>query len=642
LYTAGCGRRPTPAPPGRRCSTTRGRTRSARGAGPDQPERRLGRHRGEQQPAQRRLRRRRLQERPTAAEVGERRPEGLEHIGKILIHPKDGTPSTSRPRGRSGGGRRPRALQDDRRRQDVEGGPASTRHRRHRRGDGPAEPDVLSPRATSAAGTSGRSSTAARAAASTAATDGGKTWKKVTTACPAATSAASGWPSRPTDPTRSTPSSRRPTRQGHLPQHRPRRDVGEAQPVRPSRPMYYSHLVVDPVNKDRIYVDGRVHPGLRRRRARPPPWARRPSTSIATRCGSTRPTRTLPRRLRRRPVRELRPRRELALQGEPAGDAVLRRGVDEPESGPFYHVYGGTQDNFTLGGPVRTRTPRDRERRLVRRPGRRRLPRKVDPTDPNIVYAEYQHGGCAATTARPASGCDPAAGRPGEPPLRWNWDSPLIISPHDPRGCTSPPTALPQRRPRRLVDAVSGDLTRQLDRNTLKVMGKVWGPDAVAKHGSTSFYGNIVALAESPKQEGADLRRHRRRADPGDRGRRRDVAEDRRSSRRAGRTYVSKSLASPARRRTRLRRVRQPQERRLQAVPAEEHRPRARRGRRSPATCRPAERCTCGRRGSRRPNLLFAAPSSAVRHGTAARSGTAAEGGLPTIQVRDLPSRSAR
>jgi hypothetical protein len=50
--------------------------------------------------------------------------------------------------------------------------------------------------------------------------------------------------------------------------------------------------------------------------------------------------------------------------------------------------------------------------------------------------------------------------------------------------------------------AISGDLTRQVDRNKLPVMGKVWGPDAVAKNQSTSFYGNIVALSESPKKEG--------------------------------------------------------------------------------------------------------------------------------------------
>jgi hypothetical protein len=50
--------------------------------------------------------------------------------------------------------------------------------------------------------------------------------------------------------------------------------------------------------------------------------------------------------------------------------------------------------------------------------------------------------------------------------------------------------------------AVSPDLTRLVDRNRLKVMGRVWGVDAVAKNASTSFYGNIVALAESPIKEG--------------------------------------------------------------------------------------------------------------------------------------------
>jgi photosystem II stability/assembly factor-like uncharacterized protein len=33
-------------------------------------------------------------------------------------------------------------------------------------------------------------------------------------------------------------------------------------------------------------------------------------------------------------------------------------------------------------------------------------------------------------------------------------------------------------------------------------MGRVWGPDAVAKNASTSFYGNIVALSEAPQKEG--------------------------------------------------------------------------------------------------------------------------------------------
>jgi len=42
------------------------------------------------------------------------------------------------------------------------------------------------------------------------------------------------------------------------------------------------------------------------------------------------------------------------------------------------------------------------------------------------------------------------------------------------------------------------DLTRQIDRNKLKVMGRVWGLDTVAKNNSTSLYGAIVAVEESP------------------------------------------------------------------------------------------------------------------------------------------------
>ena len=44
---------------------------------------------------------------------------------------------------------------------------------------------------------------------------------------------------------------------------------------------------------------------------------------------------------------------------------------------------------------------------------------------------------------------------------------------------------------------ISGDLTRQIDRNKLPVMGKVWSMDAIAKNQSTDIYGNITALQKS-------------------------------------------------------------------------------------------------------------------------------------------------
>ena len=49
---------------------------------------------------------------------------------------------------------------------------------------------------------------------------------------------------------------------------------------------------------------------------------------------------------------------------------------------------------------------------------------------------------------------------------------------------------------------ISPDLTRNSDRNKLKIMDRVWSIDAVAKNRSTSYYGTIVSVSESPLQEG--------------------------------------------------------------------------------------------------------------------------------------------
>lgn len=172
---------------------------------------------------------------------------------------------------------------------------------------------------------------------------------------------------------------------------------------------------------------------------------------------------------------------------------------------PFYNVYGGTQDNNSMGGPSATqkRTGISNSDWFITNGGDG-FESQIDPLDPNISYAQAQYGWLVRYDKQSGEkiGIQPMPSE-NEEAYRWNWDAPLLISNHDNKTLYFAANKLFKSEDRgNSWKTISPDLTQQIDRNKLEVMGQVWGMDAVMKNKSTTIYGNIVALDESPLKQG--------------------------------------------------------------------------------------------------------------------------------------------
>ncbi|MCP5527161.1 MAG: glycosyl hydrolase [Verrucomicrobiales bacterium] len=172
---------------------------------------------------------------------------------------------------------------------------------------------------------------------------------------------------------------------------------------------------------------------------------------------------------------------------------------------PFYHVVGGTQDNSTQYGPARTADAsgiRNSDWQIII--GGDGHDGAIDPENPNLIYGESQEGYIRrydrltgeTTSIRPRP-------EPDEEDLRFNWDSPILISPHSPARLY-----FGSKKLHRSDDhgdtwhTISPDLSRGQERYQRKHMDRVWSLDAVYDTLAMSQYGNLTSISESPVQEG--------------------------------------------------------------------------------------------------------------------------------------------
>ncbi len=164
---------------------------------------------------------------------------------------------------------------------------------------------------------------------------------------------------------------------------------------------------------------------------------------------------------------------------------------------PFYNIYGGTQDNNSHGGPSATDTREGAGNQdwfiTLGGDGHQSA---TEPGNPNITYAQSQQGNLhridqitgESTYIVPQPG-------PGEGPERYNWDAPIIVSPHDPATIyfASQRVWMSTNRGDSWT-ALSGDLTRNQERFELPIMGRTQSMDNPWDIYAMSVYNTITSI----------------------------------------------------------------------------------------------------------------------------------------------------
>lgn len=172
---------------------------------------------------------------------------------------------------------------------------------------------------------------------------------------------------------------------------------------------------------------------------------------------------------------------------------------------PFYMVYGGTQDNGSHGGPSRTDNRHGiRNADWFKTLGADGHQSATEPGNPDIMYAETQQGGLNRVDRITGEtvNIQPKAA-PGEPFERFNWDAPIVVSPHKASRLYFASYRVWKSEDRGdSWTAISGDLTNQLERIEQPIMGKMQSWDNPWDLNAMSAFSTISSLAESSLKAG--------------------------------------------------------------------------------------------------------------------------------------------
>ncbi|UCC71447.1 MAG: hypothetical protein JSV86_13755 [Gemmatimonadota bacterium] len=269
------------------------------------------------------------------------------------------------------------------------------------------------------------------------------------------------------------------------------------------RPMYYSHIYIDPTNENRIYVL---------------------ATSFYKSEDGGRNFRTMP----TRPTYDVGVHSDFhALWVDPqnsehfylVGDAGLHETWDRGETyirinnlpiGQFYaigvdmrdpyYVYGGMQDNHSWVGPSRTRhwigIINDDWRQIGFGDGMYHQP---DPSDYRFVYGAAENGTLLRLDPETGDRLDIEPYTPqGEAAYRFDWVTPVLVSRYDPRTVYLGGHRLFISRDCGVSWERTEDLTRGTDRDTLQLMGVLGSEPMLSKNDGTSSFGEITTISESP------------------------------------------------------------------------------------------------------------------------------------------------